>query len=153
MVIILRNPARTAQPGQARMDPVTDPDAAARLARRYPPPRRRWWIPLAAGLGATGAAWLVWAGLHGATGVVTARVDAFTVRADTLIDVVVTVDRPDPARGAECLLYAQAVSFDRVGELALVVPPGGERLTRVEVGLRTFKRATTAAVESCRTTG
>lgn len=135
------------------MDVVTDPDAAARLARRYPRPRRRGWIPVAAGLAALGAAWLVWAGLHGATGVVTARVDAFTVRSDTLIDVVVTVDRPDPSLGAECLLYAQAVSFERVGERPVVVAPGGERLTRVEIGLRTFKRATTAVVESCRVAG
>ena len=39
---------------------TTDPDAAARLARRYPaPPRRRWWIPLALALGAAAVAWLI----------------------------------------------------------------------------------------------
>jgi hypothetical protein len=134
------------------MDVVTDPEATARLARRYPRPGRRWWIPLAVVLAVGGTAWLVWAGLHGATRVVTARVDAFTVRSDTQIDVTVTVDRPDPARGAECLLYAQAISYDRVGELPVVVPAGGERLTRLEFELKTFKRATTAVVESCRTT-
>lgn len=134
-----------------RMDVVTDPDAAARLARRYPPPpRRRWWIPLATVLALIGAAWLVWAGGHGATGVVTARVDAFTVRSDSLIDVTATIDRPDPTRGAACQLYAQAVSYDRVGELTVTVPPGGEALTRLEVPLRTFKRATTAVIDSCR---
>jgi hypothetical protein len=131
---------------------VTDPDAAARLARRYPKPHRRWWIPLAVVLAVVGTAWLVWAGLHGATKVVTARVDAFDVRSDTLIAVTVTVDRPDPAKGAQCLLYAQAVSYERVGELPVVVPAGGERLTRLEFELKTFKRATTAVVESCRTT-
>ncbi len=135
------------------MDAVTDPDAAARLARRYPPPpRRRGWIPVAIVLAVLGAAWLVWAGGHGATGVVTARVDAFTVRSDSQIDVTVTIDRPDPSKGARCQLYAQAVSYDRVGELSVTVPPGGERLTRQHIELRTFKRATTAVIDSCTTT-
>ena len=62
------------------MDAVTD-DAAARLARRYPPSRpTHWWIPAALVLAAVGAVWLVWAGAYGATGTVTARVDAFQVR-------------------------------------------------------------------------
>ena len=134
------------------MDVVTDPDAAARLARRYPPPPRRWWIPVAIVLAMVGVAWLVWAGGHGATGVVTARVDAFSVRSDSLIDVTVTIERPDPSRGAECRLYAQAVSYDRVGELTVTVPPGGEALTRREIPLRTFKRATTAVIDSCHAT-
>jgi Domain of unknown function (DUF4307) len=134
------------------MDAVTD-DAAARLARRYPPSRpQRWWIPAAVVLAAVGAVWLVWAGAYGATGTVTARVDAFEVRSDTVIDVTVTVDRPDPKVGAECLLYAQAVTFDRVGETRVNIAPGGTGLTTVRLELRTFKRATTAATESCRTT-
>ena len=136
-----------------RMDAVTD-DAAARLARRYPPSRpRRWWIPAALVLAAVGAVWLVWAGAYGATGTVTARVDAFQVRSDTTMDVTATVERPDPKRGAECLLYAQAVTFDRVGETRVTIAPGGSALTTVRLQLRTFKRATTAAMESCRTTG
>lgn len=135
------------------MDVVTD-DAAARLARRYPPPqRRRWWLPAALILAAAGALWLVWAGSYGATGTVTARVDAFEVRSATTIGVTVTVDRPDPKVGADCLLYAQAVSYDRVGETRFRIEPGGSGLTTVKLELRTFKRATTAAVESCRTTG
>lgn len=134
------------------MGAVTDPDAAARLARRYPPPpRRRWWIPAAIALATAGAAWLVWAGLHGATAV-TGRVDAFTVQSDSQIDVTLTIDRPDPSRGAQCQLYAQAVTYDRVGELTLTVPPGGEQLTRQHIELRTFKRATTAVIDSCHAT-
>lgn len=136
------------------MDTVTDLDAAARLACRYPPPpRRRWWVPLAIVLSVAGLAWLVWAGGHGATGVVTARVDAFTVRSDTQIDVTVTIDRPDPTKGAECLLFAQAVSYDRVGELKVGVPPGGSTLTQLTIELKTFQRATTADIESCHATG
>ncbi|MCC6498452.1 MAG: DUF4307 domain-containing protein [Propionibacteriaceae bacterium] len=127
-------------------------EAAERLARRYPPARpNRWWIPVALALAAAGAAWLVWAGTYGATGI-TARVDAFDVRSDTVIAVTVTVDRPDPRSGADCLLFAQAVTYDRVGETHIRVEPGGAPLTTVELELRTFKRATTAAVESCRAT-
>ena len=133
------------------MDAVTD-DAAARLARRYPPKRsRRWWIPVAFVIAAAGTLWLVWAGSYGATGTVTARVDAFEVRSDTTIAVTVAIDRPDPSVGAECLVFAQAVSYDRVGETRVRVDPGGSGLTIVRLELRTFKRATTAAVESCRT--
>jgi len=133
------------------MDAVTD-EAAARLARRYPPQRTgRWWIPVALIVAAAGALWLVWAGSYGATGTITARVDAFEVRSDTTIGVTLTVDRPDPSVGAECLVFAQAVSYDRVGETRVRVEPGGTGLTTVRLELRTFKRATTAAVESCRT--
>jgi hypothetical protein len=135
------------------MDAVTD-DAAARLARRYPPARpQRWWIPAALVLAVVGVVWLVWAGAYGATGTVTARVDAFQVRSDTMVEVTVSVDRPDPKLGAECLLYAQAVTFDRVGETRITIAPGGNGLTTIRSELRTFKRATTAATESCRTTG
>jgi len=130
---------------------VTD-DAAARLARRYPPKHTgRWWIPVALVLAAAGTVWLVWAGGYGATGSVTARVDAFEVRSDTEIAVTVAIDRPDRSVGAECLVFAQAVTYDRVGETRVRVDPGGTGLTIIRLELRTFKRATTAAVESCRT--
>ena len=133
------------------MDAVTD-DAAARLARRYPPKHTgRWWIPVALVLAAAGTVWLVWAGGYGATGSVTASVDAFEVRSDTEIAVTVAIDRPDPSVGAECLVFAQAVTYDRVGETRVRVDPGGTGLTIIRLELRTFKRATTAAVESCRT--
>lgn len=134
------------------MDTMTQ-DAATRLARRYPRRRRsRWWIPVAVGLVALGSIWLAWAGLYGATGTVAGRVDAFDVRSDTLIQVTVTIDRPDPGLPASCLLYAQAVTYDRVGETTVRVPAGGSGLTILDIPLRTFKRATTAAVENCRTT-
>ena len=134
------------------MDNMTD--EAARIARRYPRPRQgRQAVVVAIALAVVGAVWLVWAAGYGATGTVTGRVDAFDVRSDTLIAVTVTIDRPDPGRAAECLLYAQAVSYDRVGETRVGVPAGGDGLTTLKIDLRTFKRATTAALEGCRTTG
>ena len=133
------------------MVPMT---AAERLARRYPQPRRnRFWIPLAIGFALLTAAWLAWAGGYGATGTVTARVDAFVVRSDTQIDVTVSVDRPDPSKAAECLLFAQAVTYDRVGETKVRIDAGGSKLTTTTVELRTFKRATTADLEGCKVIG
>lgn len=135
------------------MGDVPQPDAATRIVQRYPKRARRWWIPLAITLGGIGAGWLAWAGGHYATGTVTARVDAFEVISDSQINVRVSVDRPDPSRGAECLLYAKAVSYDRVGEQPVIIPAGGEGVSVVEIELRTFRRATTAVVDSCHTTG
>lgn len=136
------------------MDTVTDPanpdDVATRLARRYPArPRRAPWVPIAVALALLGSAWLVWAGGHAAIGTVTARVDAFEVTSDTTIAVTVTIDRPSTDQGAQCQLFAQAISYDRVGETPVRVAAGGTGLTTTRVELRTFKRATTADVEGC----
>lgn len=128
---------------------------ADRLARRYPPRRTpAWlWVAVAAVLTGVSAVWLVWAAGTGANPPVSARVSSFDVLSDSAIAVTVTVERPDPSVGARCLVYAQAVSYDRVGELPLEVGPGGDRLTDVRVEVRTLKRATTAGVENCRTIG
>jgi hypothetical protein len=45
------------------------------------------------------------------------------------------------------------VSHNRVGELSVVVPPGGEGLTQLDIPVRTYLRATTAVIDSCRATG
>lgn len=136
------------------MDAMTT-DAAERLARRYPPARTPTWLwrAVAVTAGIIGAVWLAWVATVGANPPVSARVSSFQVLSDTEMRVVLTVERPDVAIGAECLLYAQAVSYDRVGELVVTVAPGGTQLTDVPVELRTFKRATTAGVEKCRAIG
>lgn len=135
------------------MGDVPEPASTDRIAKRYPRRARRWWIPLAIALAGIGAAWLAWAGGYYALATVTARVETFEIVSDSQINVRVSVDRPDPSRGAECLLYAKAVSYDRVGEQPVVIPPGGDQLSVVEVELRTFRRATTAVIDSCHTTG
>ena len=127
----------------------------ARIARRYPTRRApgRVWIAVAAALAAVGAGWLVWAATIGANPAVSARVSAFDVLSDNAIAVQVTVERPDPSVRVRCLVFAQAVSYERVGELPLELAPGSQRLTEVRVEVKTFRRATTAAVENCRTIG
>lgn len=121
--------------------------------QRYPGRRRPLWIPLALVLALVGIGWLAWAGSYGATGTVTARVDAFTVLSDTRIEVTVTVDRPSADVGATCQLFAQAVTYERVAELPFTVEAGGSRLTTRTYTLNTIRRATTADVEGCRAAG
>jgi HAMP domain-containing protein len=108
---------------------------------------------LAAALGVLGGAWLVWVATSGADPAVSARVDAFQVVSATDATATVSIQRPDPTVAVECLVYAQAVSYERVGELPLKVPPGTSVHTTVDVALRTFKTATTVQIESCRPIG
>jgi hypothetical protein len=142
-------------PMDPAMDPSAEPEVAARLARRYPVRRSplRDWRLTAAVLAVIGLAWLVWAAGQGANPAVSARVDGFEVVSDAQIDVRLTVERVDPSRPAECSLFAQAVSYERVGELVVPVASGTDRLTALKVPIRTFKRATTVDIESCRVTG
>ena len=129
--------------------------AAERLARRYPARRPAWrdWRLLAAALAVVGGAWLVWVATAGADPAVSARVDAFEVVSPTDVTATVGIQRPDPSVAVECLVYAQAVSYERVGELPLRVAPGDQVHTTLTVALRTFKTATTVQIESCRPIG
>jgi hypothetical protein len=127
--------------------------APSRVRQRYQERRPPLWIALAIALALVGVGWLVWAGMYGATGTVTARVDAFRVLSDTQIEVTVTLDRPDPAAPAACQLFAQAVSYERVAELPISVEAGGSKLTTRTYVLNTLRRATTADVEDCHRPG
>jgi hypothetical protein len=128
---------------------------AERIARRYParrspqPPVGLW----AALLGLIGLGWIGWVAVEGAVPPVSARVDAFQRISETEIEVTVALEREDVSRGARCLLFVQAVSYERVGELEITVPAGGEHHTRQTVTVRTFKPGTSADVEACRPTG
>lgn len=127
---------------------------AERIARRYPTRRSpladwRLWGVL---LGVIGLGWIGWVAVEGAVPPVSARVDAFRAISDTEIEVTVALEREDVSRGARCLVYVQAVSYERVGELELKVAPGGVHHTRRTVTVRTFKLGTSAAVEACRPT-
>lgn len=134
------------------MSDAESAEIAARLARRYPA-RRTDWRVLAVVLAVIGGGWLIWAAWDGAHPAVSARIDAFDVRSTTETDVVVTIERADTARPAECLLYGQAVSYERVGELPLTVAAGEPAVVQQRVTLRTFKSATAVQIENCRITG
>ncbi len=128
-----------------------DPEVAARLARRYPVRRPLLdWRVLAVVCALLALVWTGWVALDGATPPVAARVDAFQITSDTEVEVTLTLEREDPQRAATCLLYVQAVSYERVGELLVEVPADGERVTRQVLTVRTFKRGTSAALEGCR---
>ena len=123
---------------------------AERIARRYPRERTS-----PAALIAVGAvivalvAWVVWVAINKASPSVTGRVDSFAVVSDTETRARITIDRPDPSVPARCLLFVQAVTYERVGEKYVDVPAGSERLTALDVSVRTFKRGTSITVEAC----
>ena len=136
---------------------MTSLSDAERLARRYPPKRTpRWlWIPLAVVLGALLLLWIGWAGWRGAHPEVVGKVVGFKVVSDTRIDVQITVQR-DPAhvaRSVDCQVSAQAISYDTVGQLPFTWASDGQELQTDWVTVRTFKRAVSAKVDSCRVAG
>ena len=148
-------------PGPRRRGPGAHPlgghdgavnDAAARLARRYPPPRvpRRVVVGLVAAGTTLGLAWLIWAALAHATPAVSAQVSAFDVVSDTTIAVTVTVQRDDPSVPAICRVIAQAPDFQPVAEQEVVVPASRVSLADIDLELTTLRRATSASVSGCR---
>ena len=121
-----------------------------RIRRRYPP--KRLSAAAVAVLGLVILAligYVIWVASHKANPPVTGRIDTFAVVSDNELRTTLAVDRPDPAQAVKCFLVVQAVSYERVGERWVDIPPGTERVTQVDVSLRTFKRGTAISVESC----
>ena len=155
MGAIVAHPAdRTASASNRRTgqnDGVTITEAdRERVRRRYP--RQRVSPAVLALLGLVVLAlvcYVVWVATNRANPPVSGRIDTFQVASDNEITATLTIDRPDPSVAAKCFVVAQAVSYDRVGELWVQVPPGDQRLTKVPVSVRTFKRATAVTVDSC----
>lgn len=134
--------------------PMTETDRA-RIAARYP--RRSpldVLVTVVAGVAVVAAIGVVVvAGLERADPPVVAMVRQFDVTSPQEIAVAIVVQRSDPARAATCSLFAQAVSYERVGELEVDIPPGTQELTRVELTMKTLKEATSVSVERCTLTG
>ncbi len=123
-----------------------------RIRRRYPPKRLPPLVLAVLGvLVAVLIGYVVWVASHKANPPVAAQIQAFQVVSDNEIRATLAIDRPDPAQAARCFLVSQAETYDRVGERWVEIPPGTEKLTRTEVSLRTFKRATTIEVQTCTT--
>lgn len=131
---------------------MTD-DVAARLARRYPPPRvpRAVMVGLVAAGTAVGLGWLVWAALAHSTPAVTAQVSGFEIVSDTTVRVTMTVQRPDPSIPALCRVIAQSQDFQPVAEQEVRVPASALELADLKLELTTLRRATSASVTSCQT--
>ena len=121
-----------------------------RIRRRYPPKRLSPAAIIVLGFVVLALiSYVVWVASHRANPPVTGRIDSFQVVSDNEMRATLAVDRPDPSQAAKCFLIVQAVSYDRVGERWIEIPPGTEQVTRVDVSLRTFKRGTAISVESC----
>lgn len=128
-------------------------DVAARLARRYPPPRvpRAVMVGLVAAGTAAGLGWLIWAALAHATPAVSAQVSAFEIVSDTTTRVTMTVQRPNPSVAATCRVIAQSQDFQPVGEQEVEVPASTLELADLKIELTTLRRATSASVTGCQT--
>ncbi len=134
--------------------PMSDEDRA-RIAARYP---KRGpldvLVTVIASVAVVAAIGIViLAGLQRADPPVVAMVRQFDVTSPHEIAVAIVVQRSDPSQAATCSMFAQAVSYERVGELEVDIPPGAEELTRVELTMKTLKEATSVSVERCTLTG
>ena len=89
-------------------------------------------------------------GLQRSNPPVAGMVRGFDVQSPTLTVADIVIQRKDPAQAAECFVFAQAVTFERVGELVVKIPPGSEVLTSMDVPIATIKEATSISLENCR---
>lgn len=92
-------------------------------------------------------------GLQNSNPPVVAMVRGFDVPSSSEITAELVVQRRDPGDAVECRLYAQAESFEKVAERIIEVPAGTDKLTNVDVSLKTTKEATAIRIEGCRVAG
>lgn len=59
------------------------------------------------------------------------------------------MQRTVPSDSAECELFAQALSYEKVAETIIEIPPGTEKLTRMVVSLNTIKEPASISIERC----
>jgi hypothetical protein len=144
-------PDETGQDGAVTETGETAEDVAERLRRRYPPNRvpRPVLLAVLAVAVAGAVAWVIWAATAFSTPPVAARVAAYTVTSNTSIDVVLTVDRRNPAQSATCRVVAQSPDFQPVAEQRVAIAPSQARVVDVSITLTTLRRATTATVSGC----
>ncbi|MEZ5087274.1 MAG: DUF4307 domain-containing protein [Tessaracoccus sp.] len=80
---------------------------------------------------------------------VAGMVRSFEVVSPTQISAEIVVQRTVPSDSAECELFAQALSYEKVAETIIEIPPGTEKLTRMVVSLNTIKEPASISIERC----
>lgn len=132
---------------------VTSQDQA-RIAARYP--KRSpidYVVALGLGVGIIGMIVVVIiTGVVRSDPPVVAMVRSFEVLNPSEIKPQLVVQRKDPATPARCRVYAQAETFETVGETIAAIPPGDDLLTTFTLRLSTVKEATTVKVDWCELT-
>ncbi|MDO4717224.1 MAG: DUF4307 domain-containing protein [Propionibacteriaceae bacterium] len=128
------------------------PEDQARIAARYPQRRGSSGIIIAVGAVVTvaGLAWLAWTSLFHANPPIVGAVNWFSITSDDFSDAVLTVQRNSAEVTGVCTVIAQAVTFERVGEIEVNIPAGKELLSDHKIRLKTLKRATSVSVTGCR---
>ena len=133
---------------------MSTPEDKARIAARYPKRRASSIGIVIVGLALTvfGIVWLLWTSLFHANPAIVGAVQAYEVTSDDAATALVKVQRNAADVTGTCTVIAQAVSFERVGELDVHVPAGEQLLTEQHITIRTVKRATSVSVLECRPT-
>jgi hypothetical protein len=126
------------------------PEERARIAARYPRPRRWPAVALGVVFALLLGSWTLWTAVWHSNPPVSAQVLSFAVVSDSQVQVVLHVDRPDPSVVGICTVITQSENYQQVGELDAEIPAGTARLTDVTVTVRTISRATSASLQGCR---
>ncbi len=134
---------------------LDDAEAAERIRNRYPRSRlpRPVVVALVGVLALAGLGWLIWTATVHSQPAVSGQLAGFRVVSNAATEVTLTVERPDPSVAARCLVIAQAIDFERVGEVEVAVPPSAHQLVDLPVTIKTLRRAISASVDSCREIG
>ncbi len=136
-------------PGTTAWRGPETPEEQARIAARYPKPRR-WPLAVAGVVFAVLlGTWTLWTAISRSNPPVSAQVTAFEIVSDSEVRVVLHVDRPDPSVRGVCTVITQSTNYQQVGEVDATIEPGGDRLQNITIVVRTIARATSASLQGC----
>lgn len=136
-------------PGPVAARGPRTPEERARIAARYPRPRRWPLVTFGVVFALLLGSWTLWTALWHSNPPVSAQVLSFAIVSDSEVQVVLHVDRPDPSVAGVCTVITQSQNYQQVGEVDAQIEPGAERLTDITVTIRTIARATSASLQSC----
>lgn len=136
------------------MDEVSTTDEA-RIRARYPKRTAAdYALGALASVAVIGAvATVILTGFSQSNPDVVGMIRGFDVVSPTQVRTEIVLQRKDPATPSVCELYAQAESYETVGEATVQIPPGTEKLTTVVVDVKTMREATAISISSCSAEG